>query len=81
MCDEQPIERQVAELTARVERLTAEIVDLRMAQRKVVLEELASLERPLIEAGVIHQRTRPPRHGPSGDDAMPRPVDIPQQIV
>lgn len=39
-----------------------ELNELRMGQRKAVLEELAALERPLVEQGVIAQRTRPPRH-------------------
>ncbi len=40
-----------------------ELTELRMGQRKAVLEELAAFERPLVEQGVLAQRTRPPRHG------------------
>lgn len=53
--------RQVAVADA-VERLDADLVALRMDRRKVVLEELAHLENPLVKGGRIAQRTRPPRH-------------------
>lgn len=58
MCD-LPLETQVVQLMAAVERIQHELIDLRMAQRKALLEELAGLERPLVEQGVIAQRTRP----------------------
>lgn len=53
--------RQVAVADA-VERLNADLVALRMDRRKVVLEELAHLENPLVKEGKIAQRTRLPRH-------------------
>lgn len=65
MCD-LPLETQVVELQAAVERIQHELIDLRMAQRKALLEELAGLERPLVEQGVIAQRTRPRRDYEAG---------------
>ena len=50
-------------LRQEIQSQRQELVDLRMDRRKVMLEELARLEEPLVERGVIAQRTRPPRHG------------------
>jgi len=57
-----PVEARVEALQAAVEAIQQELVELRMNQRKALLEELAGLERPLVEQGVIAQRTRPRRH-------------------
>lgn len=70
MCDEietvdvspAPVEARVEALQVAVDELRREIVELRMSQRKALLEELAGLERPLVEQGVIGERTRQPRH-------------------
>jgi hypothetical protein len=73
MCDEEvktalstsaapSVEEQVVSLWEVVEGLRQELIELRMDRRKVMLEELARLEEPLVEQGVIAQRTRPPRH-------------------
>ena len=62
MCDNTILERQVVELKQEVDGLRRELVDLRMGQRKALLEELAYLERPLVDQGVIAQRTKPSRH-------------------
>ena len=73
MCDEEvkavpaastapSVEEQVVSLWVVVESLRQELVDLRMDRRKVMLEELARLEEPLVEQGVIARRTREPRH-------------------
>lgn len=55
---------ELARLSAAVAALQRELVELRMGQRKALLEELAALENPLVEQGVIAARTRRPRHGP-----------------
>lgn len=57
-----PVEERVDALQAAVEAIQRELVDLRMGQRKALLEELAALENPLVEQGVIGERTRRPRH-------------------
>lgn len=57
-----PVEEQIVSLWQEVESLRRELVDLRMGQRKALLEELAALENPLVEQGVIGERTRRPRH-------------------
>lgn len=57
-----PVEEQIVSLRQEVESLRRELVDLRMGQRKALLEELAALENPLVEQGVIGERTRRPRH-------------------
>lgn len=57
------VEQEVEWLRGQLAIIRQELVDLRMGQRKVLLEELAMHENPLIEQGVIAQRTRPPRHG------------------
>lgn len=49
-------------LRQEIQSQRQELVDLRMDRRKVMLEELASLEEPLVEQGVIAKRTREPRH-------------------
>lgn len=54
--------QEVALLRQEVARLDQELVALRMDRRKVMLEELARLEEPLVEMGVIARRTREPRH-------------------
>jgi hypothetical protein len=56
------VEAQVEQLQQQVAAIQRELVELRMSQRKALLEELAGLERPLVEQGVIAERTRPPRH-------------------
>lgn len=56
------VEEQIVSLWQEVESLRRELVDLRMGQRKALLEELAALENPLVEQGVIGERTRRPRH-------------------
>lgn len=69
MCDEvetgaapNPVDARYEQLKQELAELRREMVELRMSQRKALLEELAGLERPLVEQGVIAQRTRPPRH-------------------
>lgn len=57
------VREEVVRLREEVEGLRRELVELRMDRRKVMLEELARLEEPLVEQGVIAGRTRPPRHG------------------
>lgn len=54
---------ELARLSAAVAALQRELVELRMGQRKALLEELAALENPLVEQGVLTGRTRQPRHG------------------
>jgi hypothetical protein len=64
MCDESPqqtIEQQMTALSQVVADIQRELIDLRMVRRKVMLEELARLEEPLIEMGVLSHRTRPQR--------------------
>lgn len=65
------VERELAQLRGAVEAIQRDLVELRMGQRKALLEELAALENPLVERGIIARRTRPPRHGegrlPDGD--------------
>ena len=56
-----PVEQQLVSLWQEVESLRRELVEMRMGQRKALLEELASLEDPLAEQGVLAQRTRPRR--------------------
>jgi len=58
--------QEMAWLRGELESIRRELVDLRMDKRKVILEELARLEEPLIEQGVLAQRTRPPRHRSGG---------------
>ena len=78
MCDEEvktapststapSVEEQFVSLWEVVEGLRQELIELRMDRRKVMLEELARLEEPLVEQGVIAQRTRPPRHRGGAD--------------
>lgn len=57
------VEREIAQLRGAVEAIQRELVEMRMGQRKALLEELAALENPLVERGIIARRTRPPRHG------------------
>lgn len=68
-----PVEAEIVSLWAVVNDLRQEIHelrqgqreelnDLRMGQRKALLEELAALENPLVEQGVLARRTREPRH-------------------
>lgn len=57
-----PVEARVEALQVAVDELRRQLVDLRMGQRKALLEELAALENPLVEQGVIGERTRRPRH-------------------
>lgn len=59
---ESPAAQEMAWFRRELESIRRELVDLRMSQRKALLEELAGIERPLVEQGVIAQRTRPPRH-------------------
>lgn len=65
------VAQEMARLRGELESIRRELVELRMDKRKVILEELARLEEPLVEQGVIAQRTRPPRHRsgrlPDGD--------------
>lgn len=58
----EPVEARFEALQQQVAAIQRELVELRMSQRKALLEELAGLERPLVEQGVIGERTRPPRH-------------------
>lgn len=67
MCDDVPVEQIVVSLQMQVAAIQRELVELRMAQRKALLEELAGLERPLVEQGVIARRTRPPRRDEEND--------------
>jgi hypothetical protein len=62
------MEAEIVSLWAVVNDLRQELVELRMGQRKALLEELAALERPLVEQGVLAQRTREPRHRREGVD-------------
>lgn len=62
------VEQEIVSLWEVVEGLKQELIELRMDRRKVMLEELARLEEPLVEQGVIAQRTRPPRHGRMQED-------------
>ncbi len=56
------VHEEIVSLWEVVNGLRQELVELRMDRRKVMLEELARLEEPLVEQGVIAGRTRPPRH-------------------
>lgn len=57
-----PVEAEIVSLWAVVDELRQELVELRMGTRKALLEELAALENPLVEQGVLARRTREPRH-------------------